>query len=276
MPARFNSRLENNSESSISVVQRYRKVMMQNVFDENLALVHYRGGEEEFQIGKSYLNSKDPTDRAVGADILAQLGWQDRTYLDESLGILIPALKDENELVVCSVCYALGHRSDPRAIPHVLTLAQSPSEKIRCGVVSALLGQESEDAIDAMIILSKDSNQDVRNWAMFGLGSQIEANSAEVREALFVGTSDTHSEIRGEALLGLAERKDDRIVDLLLREWENYDYVSILSLEAAEKTESSRLYSALLNFKKTMDLEGGERFFSQLQCAIDACQPKIE
>lgn len=276
MTKRFNLKLENNSESSISVVQSYRKVMMQDDFQESLALVHYRGGEEELQIGASYLSSSDPIDRALGADVLAQLGWQDRTYLDESVDLLIPALQDEDEFVVYRVCCALGHRSDPKAIPHVLKLAQSINEKIRYGVVFALLGQDSQEAVAAMIALSKDSDLDVRNWAMFGLGSQIEADTPEIRDALLLGTLDSDSEIRGEALVGLAERKDKRAIDLLLNEWESYADVSILSLEAAEVVASSRLYSKLVYLQKTLEFGGDIQFTSQLQSAIDSCKPKIE
>ncbi|MBV1919712.1 MAG: HEAT repeat domain-containing protein [Pseudomonadales bacterium] len=276
MTNRFNLKLENNTGSSISVVERYRKVVMQDDFDESLALVHYRGGEEEFQIGAVYLRSDDPIDRAVGADILAQLGWQDRAYLKESVSLLISALEDTNEFVVCSVCCALGRRSDASATAHIVKLAGSLSAQIRYGVVSALLGQESQDVIDVMILLSRDSDGDVRNWAMFGLGSQIEVDTNEIRDALFVGASDDDSEVRGEALVGLAVRGDQRVVDLLLSEWANFDDVGVLSLEAAEGAANPRLYSKLLYLQGALVFSGNVQFESQLQCAIDACQPKVE
>lgn len=278
MTKRFDLKLENDSSTSISIVERYREVVMKDDFKESLALVHYRGGKEEFQIGKSYLNSNDPIDRVVGADILGQLGWEDRTYLDESIRVLIPALQDKDEFVVSRVCCALGHRSDLRANTHVLKLAYSSSAEIRYGVVFALLGQESADVIDVMILLSSDVDRDVRNWAMFGLGSQIELDTIEIRDALFVGTSDDDSEVRGEALVGLAERHDDRIIELLFNEWETFDVASLLSLEAAEKAANTRLYSRLLDFQKTVDFSEDMQsmYASQLQHAIAACQPKID
>lgn len=276
MTNRFNLKLENNTDSSASFAERYRKVVMQDDFEENLALIHYRGGEEEFKIGENYLRSDDPIDRVVGADILAQLGWQDRTYLKESVDLLIPALQDTNEFVVYSVCCALGHRSDARAAAHIVKLADSLSAQIRYGVVSALLEQESQGAIDVMIVLSSDSDRDVRNWAMFGLGSQIDVDTIEIRDALFVGVSDNDSEIRGEALVGLATRGDQRVVDLLLDEWEKFDDVGTLSLEAAEETASPRLHSKLLYLQDALNFSGDVQFESQLQSAINACQPKVE
>ncbi|GAC30857.1 hypothetical protein [Brumicola pallidula] len=272
---RFDLKYENKSESSVSVVERYRSGIEQNNWDTNLGLVHYRGGEEEFQLGKTYLNSHDPLDRGVGADILGQLGWRDKTFLDLSVNLLISALQDKVDTVVYCACIALGHRCDEKAIAHVIKFAQSPSTEIRNGVVFALLGQESTEAIDVMVLLSCDEDIDTRNWAMFGLGTQIASDSPEIRQALLKGTSDEDSEIRGEALVGLANRKDSGIVELLLNEWKTVEEVSILSVEAAEIIASPRLYSTLIELEKTLDLEEDVFFEFQLQHALDACRPKI-
>ena len=273
---RFDLKYENKSVSSISVVERYRRGIEQNNWDINLGLVHYRGGEEEFQLGKTYLNSDDSLDRGVGADILGQLGWRDKTFLDLSVSLLISALQDKVDNVVYCDCIALGHRCDEKAIAHVIKFAQSPSTEIRNGVVFALLGQESAEAIDVMLLLSCDEDIDTRNWAMFGLGTQqIASDSPDIRQALLKGTSDKDSEIRGEALVGLANRNDSSIVQLIINEWETVEEVSILSIEAAEIVASSRLYSTLTELEKTLDLDEDVFFQFQLQHALDACRPKI-
>lgn len=257
------------------MVERYRRGIEQNNWDINLGLVHYRGGEEEFQLGKTYLNSDDSLDRGVGADILGQLGWRDKTFLDLSVSLLISALQDKVDNVVYCDCIALGHRCDEKAIAHVIKFAQSPSTEIRNGVVFALLGQESAEAIDVMLLLSCDEDIDTRNWAMFGLGTQIASDSPDIRQALLKGTSDKDSEIRGEALVGLANRNDSSIVQLIINEWETVEEVSILSIEAAEIVASSRLYSTLTELEKTLDLDEDVFFQFQLQHALDACRPKI-
>lgn len=69
----------------------------------SLSTVHYRGGETEFRAGIQLLASNDPMERAVGADVLAQLGWQDRAFLDESVAALLSALGDQD--VCCSICH---------------------------------------------------------------------------------------------------------------------------------------------------------------------------
>ncbi|MFC3150057.1 HEAT repeat domain-containing protein [Litoribrevibacter euphylliae] len=276
MTKEFNLKYENNSTPSVSIVEAYRKVVMSDDFEESLSLVHYRGGEEEFRLGKMYANSNDPIDRAVGADILGQLGWQDRTYLQESLKILISLLDDSDEFVIFCACCAIGHRGDEKSIGQLIRLAGHKNSQIRYGVTTSLSGLETKEAIDTIITLSKDPDRDVRNWAMFGLGTQIEADTPEIRQALIIGVSDNDSEIRGEALVGLAVRKDSRVINLILNEWKSFDDISVLSLEAAEEISSPRLYSKLIYFSETLDCEGDGQFELQLQCALEACQPKIE
>jgi HEAT repeat protein len=276
MKKRFDLKLENDSTKSRTVVEAYRKVIVLDDFEENLALVHYRGGEEEFLLGVQYLESKDFIDRIVGADILGQLGWADQTYHEESVNLLIPMLSDGEASVVHAVCCALGHRHHIKSLPYIIGLADSSVGLIRLGVAQALLGFESDDAINTLIFLSKDADIDVRNWAMFGLATQIEVDTDVIRSALFAGASDTDFEVRGEAYVGLAARKDPRVVDLLLKEWDNHSGVSILSLEAAEEIASPRLYSRLANFVQTLDCEGDESFEVQLHRALEACKPKLE
>ncbi len=276
MKKRFDLKLENDSTKSSVVVDAYRKVITQEDFEESLALVHYRGGEEEFLLGVKYTQSQDFIDRIVGADILGQLGWMDQTFREESVDVLIPMLNDEEATVVHAACCALGHRHHLKTVPYMINLAQSSVALIRLGVAQGLLGFESEDAINTLILLSKDSDTDVRNWAMFGLATQIETDTSTIREALFAAASDVDFEVRGEAFVGLAIRKDLRVVDLLLEEWKSFSGVSILSLEAAQEIASPRLYSHLSSFVQTLDCEDDAAFEEQLYKALEACKPRLK
>ena len=103
MKTRFNQSYEDDSTPSWEVARRYREVVEQENHDGDLALIHYRGGELEFLLGKDYCLSDDAGDRATGADILGQLGWSDKTYLDESVSILMKLLDDQNS-ICCLLC----------------------------------------------------------------------------------------------------------------------------------------------------------------------------
>lgn len=56
--------------------------------------------------------------------------------------------------------------------------------------------------------LTQDTDEDVRDWATFGLGVFGQLDSPEIREALVTRLSDTNADVRAEALAGLAARKE--------------------------------------------------------------------
>lgn len=182
MKPRFDQALESDPTPSRISVERYRAAPDKDTAP--LALVHYRRGAEELQLGLDYSRSQDADDRIVGADILAQLGWSDQTYLRESVTRLIEMLDDPESSVISSAAVALGHRRDPIAIPHLLKLAAHPDAGVRHGLVFGLCGHEDADAIRTLISLAQDEDFDVRNWAVFALGSQIDTDTPEIRQAL--------------------------------------------------------------------------------------------
>jgi HEAT repeat protein len=239
-----------------------------------LSLVHYRGTREEYDLGLEYCKSSDPDDRATGADVLAQLGWGDEAFLQETVSVLIPMLQDSDAYVSYCAAVALGHRWDPKAIPHLIEISEHKDPQVRNGVVFGLLGHEDPEAIHALIRLSRDSDDEVRNWALFGLGAQIDTDTPEIRNALFKGLNDPGDEARGEAMVGLAKRGDPRVVDSILKEWEG-KMIGILSLQAAETIGDSRLLPHLEGFQKTMELED-TLYKKQLEEAIVACRLKTE
>lgn len=271
----YDEALESNTTPSREVAVKYRNVIHQDQHDASLALIHYRRGETEFLLGKEYCSSDDAGDRATGADILAQLGGGAQTFNSESIEILIPLLEDSDDNVIYCAAVALGHRSAESAIPALIRLVDHPNSRVRYGVAFGLLGHEDCQAITGLIKLSTDDDRDIRNWSVFGLGTQIESDSPAIREALRQALTDTDHEIRGEALVGLAKRRDPTIISELINEWTN-DEVSILSFEAAEETRDSRLIHRLNHFTEILALDDDPHFASTLANAITACTPKTE
>ncbi len=77
-----------------------------------------------------------------------------------------------------------------------------------------------------------DADQEVRDWATFGLGTLGESDSPEIREALFHRLSDGNDDVRQEAMAGLAKRGDQRVLPLLIQTLEDPP-VSDCIIEAA-------------------------------------------
>jgi len=237
-----------------------------------IAELHKRGTIFEFKEAKRLCSSKNPIKREIGADILGQLGWGEKAFHNKSVSLLIELLKDPKSNVIDSAAFALGHRRDPKAISPLLKLINHKNNRVRYGVTFGLISHDDIDAVNGLIILSKDLDYNVRNWATFGLGSMTELDNEEIRKALLERLKDEEPEIRGEALIGLAIRKDKRVKEAIIKELSGEFYGNWV-LEAAALTKDSDFYPLLINLRdkliKENELE--PRFISDFEDAIKAC-----
>ncbi len=235
--------------------------------------IQRRGGETEFRLAEDLCRSTDPERRELGVDILGQLGVENRTFQEESVTILLDLFNDPDETVLYSAITALGHRNDPRSVSPVCGLADHPDSDIRYAVARTLGGREEADATAVLIQLSGDPNDEVRDWATFGLGSLSEADSPEIREALFARTEEENGEIRGEALIGLARRKDERALGLVRRELDR-PFEGSWVIEAAEHLADASLVAPLRALREILQAADLKRFGDELDDAIAACTRK--
>jgi HEAT repeat protein len=152
--------------------------------------------------------------RRVGAAILGQLGHSNssgsvfRSERFDALEQLVEgeARRGQDPEVLGDALVALGHLNDDRAIPIAVSLIGHSSAKVRRGVVMALSRHDDEAAIGGLIQLSCDSDDDIRDWATFGLGMLIDTDTDSIRAALFARLTDDHPDTRAEAIAGLARR----------------------------------------------------------------------
>ena len=174
--------------------------------------------------------------------------------------------------VLYSVAVALGHRQDPRAIEPLVGFKDHPDDLVRYGVVYGLLGHENALAVQTLIELALDPDADVRDWATFGLGSLLDADTPAIRAALFARLADGDSDTRGEAMVGLARRHDHRIVEPLLNELEAGQFGSLL-IEAAAEIGDSHLYPVLVRLREEWEGDKDGWLYQELEETLGKCQP---
>ena len=238
-----------------------------------LGVVQYRGGKEEFEIAAHLARGNLALERRVAADILAQLGWQERTYLSESIEILLRLLDDPEVEVLQAAAIACGQRKSSLSVARLVELGKHPSAQVRYGVTYGLAGQDEPSAIDALLLLSKDEDRDVRDWATFALGSQTDIDTPELREALRARLTDNDPEIGGEALVGLSRRQDEHLKRAVLDELSG-EFHGDWVFEAAEAIADPDFIPALERMRARMNADLPERFFFRLEMALLACQRK--
>jgi len=207
---------------------------------EAIRCLHARADQETWDAAVVLLRSSMAKERARGVDVIAQLGTagpesRSPELKERCTAQLLACLEVEgDEGVLSSLGSGFAHLRDPRAVSALLPLAAHDSPAVRLGVVVALSGHDVPGAIEALVRLSADGEEEVRNWATFALGSMTDVDGPALREALVQRLSELNGEIRGEALVGLARRKDPRVTEALKREL-NRRPVIILAVEAAEE-----------------------------------------
>ena len=190
--------------------------------------------EKSIELTKSEISKE----KIIGINVLAQFGYP-RLQQKEILKRYFSLLKtDKDKNVISSILYAIGHNNDnltEKQIDIVCSFKNHKSVNVRHGLVSAILAIDKTKPINTLIQLTKDKDSDIRDWATFGIGTQIETDNLIIRETLWERINDSDENTRFEAIIGLAKRKDQKIKDIIKNELLKIDEFGSLILEAIEE-----------------------------------------
>jgi HEAT repeat protein len=208
--------------------------------------LHERGTREVFDAATRLLVSACGAERELGVDIHAQLGHdRQKPFAADSTRLLIELLEvEQNPKVIYSALIGFGHLQRPESVPALIRFATHRDADIRYGVAFGLAGQDDERAVGALIALTNDPEERVRDWATFALASQTDWDSPELRAALWARATDSDSITRGEALQGLASRRAPGVVNAIIKELSGPDPHDC-AVEAADILADPRLVPAL-------------------------------
>jgi HEAT repeat protein len=197
------------------------------------------GSREVFEQAAAWCGAADPLKRARGADVLAQLGCSDparrKDFASECFRLVAAMARSEQDpRPLSSALFALGHLGDARAIPLLVRYHAHPQVDIRFAVAFAL-GTFASDtrSVPALLALIEDADGEVRNWATFGLGVQGEADSQAIRAGLLRRLGDANDEVREEAMVGLAKRRDRQVLPMVIELLENQEFIFPRAIDAA-------------------------------------------
>jgi HEAT repeat protein len=208
---------------------------------EYIHILRLRGDSEVFKLTKKLVYSKNSVYRDISASILSQFGYKTKLHKGESVYLLSKLLNDKNEDVISTAIYAFGHRKCTRYANQLASFVTYKSLQIKEALSFSLGGYESQECIDALILLMKDDNNYVRNWSTFSLAQITETNTKKICDALFENLDDKEQEVRGEALLGLASRKDERVKEAILKDLQRPFYGSWMFDSIVEMPDSRYL-----------------------------------
>jgi len=245
-------------------------------FDGTWPLLHEARpfGRVAFDEAVALLASDDAAERMVGCDLLGALCDPDEQGWGPEVALAVVRMADTevDPDVLWSVANALGFAEDHQGLATLIRLAGHGDSGVRFQVATALPsceeGGDPQLLALALIGLMEDPDEDVRDWATFGLGTLTELDGPEVREALVGRLSDENRDARDEALLGLARRRDRRVLPVLAARL-GEDEVGRLAVEAAAYLCDERLLGPLSGLADWWDVDP-----DMLDEAVAACDPE--
>ncbi|WP_299887152.1 hypothetical protein [uncultured Lacinutrix sp.] len=213
----FNRLLNNKTQKTYwDNISELRRRPNQSVFDE------------AYKLAKSNIDKQ----KIIGLHILQQLGFEPRYNKKQTVELHFKLLeKTQSDNVLKSIFHGIGHNNDELNDKQVSKLVEFQNVKnidVKHALISALSGIEHSKAINVLIIFMKDKVSSIRNWATFGIGSLIESDNKEIRNALWNRVTDNHFETKSEAIVGLANRKDKQIKNIIISELKKGDYGTLL------------------------------------------------
>jgi HEAT repeat protein len=217
-----------------------------------------RGDRETFEAARALCLEDSDGARCLGVAVLSQLAAAaGRPFLDESLPLVIGLCGEAaSEDVLAASLHALGQLQDPRGAAAVLSHTTHPDAIVRLAVAQAAEGVAGEPpdraVVDAVVGLTRDEDDAVRNWSTFSLALLLELDDPVIREALHARIGDHDAATAAEALAGLAARNDPRAAPALLTRLEAAgkppfpeQHVADVLVDAAEQLGDPRFIPAL-------------------------------
>jgi HEAT repeat protein len=263
------------NEELLATVQACRNDSDDPRYWDSVAVLHGRFDEILWEQVRPWTDSPDATLRATAADVLGQVHHSCPPLQAPVARLLIAKAESEPEPnVLSSLAAALGHNGSPERLSALVNLADHPDANVRHAVASSLGGIDAPAAVAALLKLSEDPDVDVRDWATFGLGSMTEFDTPQLRQALLARTEDSDEETRGESIVGLARRRDVRVVAVIERELCRPDAANLV-VDAAHEFPQPSFLAGL----KRLDRERWDRERWDLEsvaAAIAACGGDLE
>lgn len=245
-----------------------------------IAALQWRGNPQTLDRIRALVTSPNWRQRAVGIGIASQLMHRRRRSmspavayaLEETQAMLLAGLRDQHDEVAAVAATGLSHRPHPDALPDLVALSRHPDASMRFNVTLALGRYAQPDAIAALLRLARDDAAAVRDWATFGLGTLHDVDSPDIRQLLWDNLRDEDEDVRGEALAGLAQRRDPRVIARLIETLD--DDCRVYELEAAETMADPALLEPLRALARTVDRDTADRYWlGMLDAALAACEP---
>jgi len=197
--------------------------------------------------------SKSRTAKKREIAILTLMRTPGLTFKEVSVAAVVACADlESDESVLSALGYAMQHLDVENCSGFLKKVAECASPDARMAAAYSLGSRDDEIAVQSKIVLSRDTDDDVRNWATFGLHLCMEEDSEcreDVANALCDRVTDPFDEAKYEAIEGLSKCKDPRVIQPLIEALEAEEVWDI-AIEAAERMGDPALYPSLIKLRE--------------------------
>jgi HEAT repeat protein len=222
----------------------------QKTFWGNVSELTKRPNKVVYNQAFKLANSEIDKEKIIGIYVLAQLGFDPRFQQNKTVDLYFKLLEKEKSIkVISAILSSISHNNEhfnDNQISKLIEYKTHKSTDVRFELTLAISCLNNKTAIDTLIELSMDKDSDIRNWATFGLGTQLENDNEEIRSALWNRVNDSDFETKSEAIVGLTKRMDKRIKEVIISELKNGNYGALL-FEAILKLNDKEFLAYLNN-----------------------------
>lgn len=226
------------------------------------SVLQERADQEVYDTAMKLTHSETPYDRCLGLFILSSLGERPRPYFQPTMERYIAlAATEKNDDVIGSILAGLSqlshnkdkypedcfhddeHTFSSELIRHLHRFKNHKDPLIRIELADRMMGSRKQEAIDLLIELLKDPDDEVRTSAIYTAAAPFGPMEARMLDALASMADDKVPCIRAEALQALAtyKHKDAKRltlsalkelnINLLKNEENNDDYIPMGALQ---------------------------------------------
>ncbi len=229
------------------------------------------------------VQSADRNERLTGIDVMNDFGAkQNFQFQSEFAPLLVRTLETDDELQLLKAINCVAKTGTPAALGPLLRLASHRSKEVRLRVAQGLPSltrgerlSEDHPLVCELLNMMTDDDTDVRDWATFGIGSQVSVDGKLIRSALQVALNDPDEDVRAEALSGLVQRRDQCAYQELVRSLTN-ESVGRLAVKAAAVLGDERLTDILQELTDWWDVDIESLEWALYRCSVGRTRREAE
>lgn len=237
------------------------------------AALQIRTTEPDKERALRLIDSDVAEERALGVRMVTH--YRDSEFQPAILSRLYELSKTEKDSEVLEdLCFAMSHLGADEAVRHLEHLVDHESPAVRFALANCFFATTEPGGLFCLRILARDEVDEVRNWAVTGLGASVDVIFQDLeysRKIFLERLDDENGSTRLEAMSALIKlgEKGEKVLSVLKTEL-NTDPVPLIAIEAATLFASPLLKEALVSLRERTELN--DLYLPYIELAVEACQ----